>query len=213
MPAASNTVRLISSVTTDTVNQRTLITWADGDGLLYDATPGSTQTVYALRQRAALFGFNAVNPLMLAKKTQEELENLKLIQSAGSGTLEWNFSEPGGPGSGVVDLDAVYAKVTAGGYLALILPDGSGSGSLAGTVTVGQIASVTTVSRSDYGVSAKITRATLWVGPRSPPTTPPPGTPRSSPRVSNCPRPSSRSTTRSTAASSIWRSYGPISRA
>ncbi len=150
-------------MTTDTVNQRTLITWADG--LTYGATPGSSQAVYALRQRAALFGYNAVNPLMLAKKTQEELENLNLIQSAGSGTLEWNFSEPGGPGSGVVDLDAVYAKVTSGGYLALILPDGSGSGSPAGTVTVGQIASVTTVSRSDYGVSAKITRATLWVDP------------------------------------------------
>jgi hypothetical protein len=149
-------VRLISSVTTDTVNQRTLITWADG--LTYGATPGSTQTVYALRQRAALFGYNAVNPLMLAETTQAE-PGLNLI-STGS-TLEWNFSEPGGSGSAVVDLDAVYSKVTAGGWLALIGPDGSGSGS----PTVAQIASVTAVSRSDYGVSAKITRATLTSDP------------------------------------------------
>ena len=153
-------VRLISSVTTDTVNQRSLITWADG--LTYGATPGSTQTVYALRQRAALFGYNAVNPLMLAKKTQEELGSL--LTGTG-GTLDWSFYEPNGSGSGIVDLDAVYAKVTAGGWLALIRPDGSTSGSPAGTVTPGQIASVTTISRSGYGVSAKITRATLTVDP------------------------------------------------
>jgi predicted phage baseplate assembly protein len=152
-------VRLVSSVTTDTVNQQTLITWAGK--LTPSATPGSTQSVYALRQRAALFGYNAVNPLMLARTTQHELLNSGLLVGSTGGPLEWKFSEPGRAGSGIVDLDAVSSKVTAGGWLALILPDTSGSGSPSGTVTVAHIHSVTTVSRSDYSVSAKITRATL----------------------------------------------------
>ena len=150
-------VRLVSSVTTDTVNQRTLITWADA--LTQSAPPGSTPAVYALRQRAALFGYNAVNPLMLAKKTQEELENLGLLST--TGTLEWNFGPPGASGTNLVDLDAVYSKVAAGGWLVLTRP----SPSPAGTVAVAFIASVSTVSRSDYGVSAKITRATLTSDP------------------------------------------------
>ncbi|MGD0376627.1 MAG: baseplate J/gp47 family protein [Streptosporangiaceae bacterium] len=145
-------VRLVSSVTTDAVNQRTLLTWADR--LTPAAAPGSNMAVYALRQRAALFGFNAVNPLMLAKKTQEELGNLGLIGGT-TGTLEWSF---GAPDPGVVDLDAVYSKVVAGGWLVLLSSGGT-------VVTVASIASVATVSRSDYGVSAKITRATLTSDP------------------------------------------------
>ena len=144
-------VRLVSSVTADTVNQRTLITWTGGLPLSFTQAPGPA--VYALRQRAALFGYNAMNPLMLARATQWELKNHGLL--APSGTLEWNFKEPG---TGVVDLDAVYSQVTAKGRLVLIRPDVSGSGLLA---AVGSIASVATISRSDYGVSAKITRAIL----------------------------------------------------
>lgn len=151
-PAADQLqVRLVSSATADTVNQRTLITWTGGLPLSF--TRASSPAVYALRQRASLFGYNAVNPLMLAKKTQEELESLNLISTGG--TPEWNFQEPG---TGVVDLDAVYAKVTAGGWLVLISPDASGSGLLG---AAGSIASVATISRSGYGVSAKITRVVL----------------------------------------------------
>ncbi len=157
-------VRLVTSVTADAANQRTLITWSDG--LTYGVTPGGpAPVIYALRQRAALFGYNAVNPLMLAKATRQELTGLCLIGTpAGSptGTLEWEFSQPG---AGVVDLDAVYSKLTPAGWLALISPDGDESGSPAGTVAVVSIASVTTISRSDYGVSAKITRIMLTSDP------------------------------------------------
>jgi predicted phage baseplate assembly protein len=146
-------VQLVSSVATDTVNQRTLITWADA--LTTSAPSGSVSAVYALRQRAALFGYNAVNPLLLAAKTQEELKGLGLLST--TGTLEWKFAEPG---TNVVDLDAVYAKVTAGGWLVLTDPSGSSAGP-----AVASIASVSTVSRSGYGVSAKITRVTLTSDP------------------------------------------------
>jgi Baseplate J-like protein len=152
-PAADQfQVRLVSSVTADTVNQRTLVTWTGGLPLSFTQAP--SPAVYALRQRAALFGYNAVNPLMLAIATQAELKNHGLLV-APSGTLEWNFQEPA---TGVVDLDAVYGKVTAGGWLVLISPDASGSGSVG---AVGSIASVATISRSGYGVSAKITRVVL----------------------------------------------------
>ena len=161
---ADSEVRLVSSVTTDTVQQRTLVTWADG--LTQGATHGGpSPAIYALRQRAALFGYNAVNPLMLAKRTQQELENLGFIGTPpGSvvGALDWSFSAPV---TGAVDLDAVYPKLAPGGWLALVRPDGDDSGSPAGTVGVASIGSVTTVSRSDYAVSAKITRAVLTSDP------------------------------------------------
>ena len=134
-----------------------------------------------MRQRAALFGYNAVSPLMLAKATRQELTGLGLIGTAG-GTLEWEFSSPA---SGVVDLDAVYAKLVPAGWLALIAPDGDESGSPAGTVAVASIASVTTVSRSGYSVSAKITRVVLTLTPAWRRSTRPPGRPQSSTRVSS----------------------------
>jgi len=67
----------IVSVQPDTVNQRTLITWAEPLG---QSPVDPTQTnssapsqvnpqVYALRQRASLFGYNALNPLMLTGTT------------------------------------------------------------------------------------------------------------------------------------------------
>jgi baseplate J-like protein len=151
-PAADQLqVRLVGSVTADTVRQRTLITWTGVLPLSFTQAP--SPAVYALRQRAALFGYNAMNPLMLARKTQQELVALHLLADPG-GTPEWNF---GPPGTDVVDLDAVYAKVTAGGWLALTSPDG--------TAAVGSVKSVATISRSGYGVSAKITRVTLTSDP------------------------------------------------
>src|SRR5271165_1290992 len=63
-------LRLVTSVQPDTVNQRTLITWGtDGLGGASGTPAQLNPKVYALRQKAALFGYNAINPLMLAHKT------------------------------------------------------------------------------------------------------------------------------------------------
>jgi predicted phage baseplate assembly protein len=152
---------LVSSVQPDAINQRTLVTWTGpvaSSGTLSDGIP----TFYALRQRAALFGYNAINPQMLTAKTQTELDGLLTIGPP----PEWVFGtqdQAGVPKSSqvtlsnqsLVDLDAVYSKVIAQNWLVMIAqtsPPG---------VNAYPIQSAITTTRSDYGMSAKITRVTL----------------------------------------------------
>lgn len=160
----------IVSVQPDTVNQRTLVTWAEAESLGSTTGCGPSQTnpqVYALRQRASLFGYNAMNPLMLTQAAEAQL-----------GTLlngnEWAFgtaanSQPANPTSYCfIDLDAVYAKLTAGGWMVLSATYLADTITIMGVTTyvygsavsLYNLKAVTTLSRADYGLSAKITRAT-----------------------------------------------------
>src|SRR6202011_1692234 len=59
---------------------------------------------------------------------------------------------------GLVDLDAVYSKLTPGGWLALINPTSQNSRTPAGYITLHSMKSVTNTTRSNYGMSGKITR-------------------------------------------------------
>ncbi len=151
----------VVSVQPDTVNQRTLVTWAEALGSATGSGPSQTNPqVYALRQRASLFGYNALNPDLL---TGTSATLTGLLGSNG----DWNFgtaanSVPTNPASdSLVDLDAVYAKLTAGGWMVLsaniAIPHTTG---YQPSVNLYNLTAVTTVSRSDYGLSAKITRAT-----------------------------------------------------
>jgi hypothetical protein len=157
----------ITSVQPDTVNQRTLVKWLEPLGANAGAPSQVNPQVYALRQRAALFGYTALNPKML---TTTAGNNLGSLVANG----EWNFgtaatSAPTVPTSeGLIDLDSVYAKVTSGGWIVLyanipqttvdcdvIVVTGSSP-----SVSLYNLKAVTTITRSDYGMSAKITRAT-----------------------------------------------------
>ena len=55
----------------------------------------------------------------------------------------------------------MYSKLAVGGWLALIVPDANVSRSPSGFVTLCLINSVTSISRSDYAMSAKITRVAV----------------------------------------------------
>ena len=164
-------VRIVTSVAPDGANGRTLVTWSEGLGHGGQGPAHKNPTFYALRQRASLFGYNAIQPLMLAKKTLSALTAANQI--AGS-PPEWlfdvdtvadpNFVDPSTyslSGEGVVDLDGVYAKVNPGGWIVLISPDGSNARSPAGYVMLYRIASATTLSRSGFGVSGKVSRLGL----------------------------------------------------
>ena len=102
------------------INLRTLVTWIGGLG----RAPASSRRkhnpeFYALRQRAALFGDNAINPLMLAARTRSTLETAGLISSS-TGLGLRHRHRPGNQLSdqSLVDLDAVYSKLVPGGWLA-----------------------------------------------------------------------------------------------
>jgi len=155
-------LRFIVSVQPDTVNQQTLITL---DRALGSGTSGPAQKnpqVFALRQRAALFGYNAVNPRMLTSTMLTALQNAPtLLNSAG---LDWKFGTAANSypsdlaSSSLVDLDSVYAKLTAGGWMILQRQDTDSSGTPVVYVDLYNMTTVTTISRSDYGTSAKISR-------------------------------------------------------
>jgi hypothetical protein len=170
----------VTSVQPDNVNQRTLVTWSTGLGSTGGPSTDNPQ-VFALRQRAALFGYNAMNPIMLTGTTV----NLGSLVTDG----EWNFgtaaesvpTEIATSPSNLIDLDAVYSKLVAGGWLVLmatlpmeiiesITTQVYGYPPVTTTITtydyasgfftieLYNISSVTTMTRSDYGLSAKISR-------------------------------------------------------
>jgi hypothetical protein len=165
MHAASNQwdLRIVSTVQTDAVNQRTLVTWVEPLGSSSESPAKKNPKFYALRQRATLFGYNAINPVMLAKHTLETLENQNLVETGIFGSLDWVFgwdvvNQARLGNEQLVDLDSVYSKITPGGWLALINPDTDTTRTPAGYISLFLIDSVTTTTRSDYGTSGKITR-------------------------------------------------------
>jgi hypothetical protein len=155
-------LRVVTSVEADTTLQRTLVRWSLGLGGNGGTPAQKNARVYALRQKASLFGYNAINPLMLAPKTLKALQGAGLVDKSSS--PEWTFDKASqGPSdladASVVDLDAAYSKVVSGGWLLTVLP--STSGGSEPDAHLYALSVVASISRSDYGVAAKITRATI----------------------------------------------------
>ncbi len=147
-------VRIVSTVTPDGAHGRTFVTWSEGLGGGSVPPASENPKFYALRQRASLFGYNALNPLMLAHKTFVALQAGGFLDGN-----DWDFSSSSLVTAGLVDLDAVYSKLVPAGWLVLIHPDDSTARSPAGFVSLYGLSSVTAITRSGYSVSAKITRA------------------------------------------------------
>ena len=164
-------VRIVSSVEPDGANGRTRVIWSEGLGHGGVGPAQLNPRFYALRQRSSLFGYNAVNPLLLAPRTLKALTDAQQI--AGN-PPDWRFNVdtvvdpnftdsplPSLSAEGVLDLDGVYGKLNPGGWIVLISPDQSLARSPSGFVKLYGITSVTTISRSAFGVSAKISRLGL----------------------------------------------------
>ncbi len=158
-------VRIVNTVVPDPVNQRTLVTWLEPLGHGFTKPAKKNPKFYALRQKAAIFGYNAINPSLLSA---DALANLGPLINPPAITpppppYEWVFgndSVNGGTFANefLVDLDAVYSKVVPGGWLVLIAPGRENTRTPAGNVHLFSIAAVSSTARSDYGMSAKVTR-------------------------------------------------------
>ena len=152
-------VRIVTTVQADTLNNRTLVAWdeplgCDGD---HPTEPAKIHArVYALRQRAALFGYNAINPLMLTKDAEGRLQGSTppLVKNDD----EWDFAIRGLDASSLIDLDAIYPKLISPGWVALVKPDKQTTRTPSGCLKLYYIKSIAVVSRSDFAISAKITR-------------------------------------------------------
>jgi hypothetical protein len=159
-------MRLLLSVTSDPKNDRTLVTWEKGLGKTPILPAAANPKVYALRQRAALFGHNAPDPTLipgaptqdigggfqfeiepiqiqpLSKKLQVQLPPQIILISK-----DWQgLTTP----SGHLDLDNAYAKIVTGSWLSLT--------NSAGYVELYKCNSVSFPSRAAFALSGKVTR-------------------------------------------------------
>ena len=145
----------LTTVAPDAINQRTFIEWSEVSG--GDSVPLASQNpkVYALRQRAALFGYNAVDPNMLnpaGNNLGSLVETTPSVPASASPpaipAYPWTWS--GYKLSDSIDLDAAYPKIVADSWLVMIGPDAEAS--------LYRAKSVSPAARSGFGLSAKITR-------------------------------------------------------
>jgi len=150
-------VRVVTTVRVDGLNNRTYVAWSEGLGYVPDhITPAQQHPkFYALRQRAALFGYNAISPLMLDPTITGPLVTAGLLNSD---KTDWNFGIRQLDTNSLIDLDAVYSKIVPQGWMILIRPDAQTSRSPSGFIILYQINSVTVFSRADFALSAKISR-------------------------------------------------------
>lgn len=158
---------ILTTVTTDTTNNRTWIAWAESDALITGATlPAQHPKIYAFRQRAALFGYNALDPNLLDQSTTGYGSDF----FTGGDWPNMNLST-------TIDLDSTYSKVVTGGWVFLSQPAHSDLSSIFETelalrrgghgpvvttipssIDLYNAKSVATVTRKDFGITAKITR-------------------------------------------------------
>jgi hypothetical protein len=158
-------VRVVRTVTADGQNDRTHVTWSEGLGAPKIQPASVNPKFYAFRQRAALFGFNAIQPILIDKRRLPHL-----IQYLALGGDDWDFQKSQSSANQnlaqrqLIDLDGVYSKIVPHGWVALIVPDAQTTRSPAGFVTLYAVNSISTISRSDFGISSKLSRIAADLG-------------------------------------------------
>jgi hypothetical protein len=133
-------VRWLETVTTDTTNNLTHITWAPPLGAIWATPSAHGAQVFALRQRASLFGANAPDPRLM------NVTNHHLVNHDGT----WRHYHIDTTGQ-AVDLDAAYPKIVQGSWVVL-------ANAVSGAVELYNVSAVTQLSRTAFGLSGKITR-------------------------------------------------------
>ncbi len=149
-------VRILESVIPDAGAGITLVTWKEGLGYKHDNTevdPASTNVkVYAFRQRAALFGYNAPDWKSLTTTIQGN------YCPANQTCTNWpNFQITASQISqNSIDLDSAYPKIVPASWIALTKP-----ASPKDYVKIYNVAKASITSRTDFTLSAKTTRLVL----------------------------------------------------
>ena len=133
-------VRWIDSVTTDAANSVTRITWSTPlvAPRIHPSTRGTQ--VFALRQRASLFGSGAPDPRLM------KVTDTALVHHDGT----WRHYHIDTTGV-AVDLDSAYPKIVQGSWVVL-------ANAVNGAAELYNVTAVTQLSRTAFGLSAKLTR-------------------------------------------------------
>jgi hypothetical protein len=160
--------RLVDTVEADSERNRTLVRWKRGLGSLTPfANPTSQKPqVHVLRKRAAPFGHNAPMWTSMGRAFRRDYPDGKKAD----GTLRDDWPSfvlsPAGSTSdgGHLDLDATYGEVRNKSYVVLAkggfnyASEPSPSGTY---VELYEVSNVAEVSRAEFALSAKVTRARL----------------------------------------------------
>ncbi|MET0646939.1 MAG: putative baseplate assembly protein [Pyrinomonadaceae bacterium] len=145
--------RRVKTVVPDFVKGRTLVTLDRGLGSDTPHTaPAARARIYVMRQRAAIFGYNAPDWRLLHDTIKRSYFN----RTDGTLPPDWPnfniFTPPNSDATGPVDLDAVYPKIKVGSWVVLSTPEWTESYS---------VRTVAEAARADFGLSAKTTRLRL----------------------------------------------------
>jgi Baseplate J-like protein len=143
--------RTVASVTPNNAAGFTRVTWSEGLGSQF-AAPAAAPKVYALRQRAALFGYNAPD----WRAMPDSVKNGFLGRGPTPSDIEWprfniSYNQPAA-NTDTIYLDAIYSKIVQGSWLVLVTPT---------YVEVYGVESIVDDSRSDFTLSAKTSKVRL----------------------------------------------------
>ena len=144
--------RRVKTVEANQETSRTLVTW---DGTLSNNLMDSNGLsvtglkIYALRQRASVFGHNAPDWRTLAEETQKHYR-----PSDFKTATEWpDFKVLIPKNTNQIDLDAVYQKIVKDSWLVLTLPNA--------TTELYSVTDAREAARADFTLTGKTTRVTL----------------------------------------------------
>jgi hypothetical protein len=133
--------RRVKAVIPDHTAERTRVEWEGALGSVAPhVMPAAQPQVYALRQRASLFGHNAPHPAVLSDQTLRHYNQ--------AANTDWTFTIT----DQTIDLDTTYPGILPHSWLVLSRPDYQ---------ELYRVESVIEASRTDFTLTAKTTRLTL----------------------------------------------------
>ncbi|WP_444997861.1 baseplate J/gp47 family protein [Aliikangiella sp. IMCC44359] len=157
-------IRIVNQVEINTELDVTRLIWEQGLGHSYPKiNPADTNVqLFVFRQRESLFGHNAPDKKYFVEPDTSSFRTLSMetelsIEDVGfsTGSADWDLKIK----NNQIDLANPHKKIVAGSWIALVSNDADfGSADLPGYVELYRVKSVAAMSRSDYGISGKITR-------------------------------------------------------
>lgn len=150
-------VVILNQVTPDTQNNITWVAWdqrldhGTGSGRSSPANTWKSAKVFALRQKAALFGNNAPNPYLFTNANDTSTTSMPALINDCASPWQWKWNNYEIPSSSTIYLDATYSKVVVGSWFALVVQD---------TVQLYKVTAAAPTSLAQYALSSKVTTLT-----------------------------------------------------
>lgn len=139
-------VRVDTSRLVTWVGWNTRLRHASGGGASPPPSAWTSAKVFALRQRAALFGSAAPDPRLFVDARHTDKTSLPGLVDTTKTPWVWKgyALNSGGP----IDLDTTYPKVSAGSWFALVAGGGA---------QLYKVAGASAISRTDFGLTSRVT--------------------------------------------------------